>query len=83
MADMPAWLGVKLAGTDHAIHIGFTEAVHLRKKGALPEHLNEQRELLEKGYPDDRGPRNIHYAAWRLGFDAGYRGEKKPAADQV
>jgi hypothetical protein len=78
MAELPEWAGVALKSDQHAIDIGFAEGAHLRKLGGLREHLNEQRELLERGYPDDRGERNLYHAAWRLGFDAGYLDEEKP-----
>lgn len=83
MADMPDWYGVKLTDDQQAINIGFAEGAHLRKGGGKPEHVNGQREMLERGYPNDRGDRNTYHAAWRLGFDAGYLEEGKPTIEKL
>lgn len=61
-----------LIDEDDAKRRGYTEALRLLGHGALAKDAVAQRELIERGHPDLRGPSVRHYAAGRWGFEAGF-----------
>jgi hypothetical protein len=72
-----------LVDPQQACDVGYAEGSALRAKGAKPGLLDGSRDAYYET-PHRRERRmSAHYAAWRLGFDAGYLGEPEPQHGEV
>lgn len=71
--SIPQPMGSPLASAQDAIDRGYADGKELQDNGALPGHLDIQREMKETNYL-----RSPFYGDWVRGFHAGYSGQRKP-----
>jgi hypothetical protein len=66
-----------------AAAVGHAEGKEFRantmRKGILNPDLAEHIDVVERGYPDQRGHRCHYNTAWRRGFEAGFLGRPVPS----
>jgi hypothetical protein len=68
----------ELTDPNQAIDVGFAEGKSLRDKGGRPELLDGMRDAYYETPHRQERRQNLHYDAWRSGFDAGYLDQPKP-----
>ena len=68
----------ELTDQQHALDIGYTEGSALCARGAKPKLLEGSRDAYYETPHRRQRTMSAYYAAWRLGFDAGYLGRSKP-----